>query len=259
MVLLETSNLTKNFGGLRAVSDLNLQVHQGEILGLIGPNGAGKSTVFNLINGFLSPTRGEVAFKGENITRFPPHRIAERGLARVFQGNVLFQNFTSMENLLIAFHLHTKVGYWESFLARTSSRVKEMELREKAIELLEFVGLSQQADTPVLSLPHGYQRILGVAIALAVEPDLLALDEPVTGMNAEEISAMESMIRAIRDEKGITIIIVEHNMKTVMRLCDRIAVLNHGMKIADGSPKAIVENPDVITAYLGEEHDLAQG
>jgi len=254
MVSLEVEKLTKHFGGLKAVSDFSLRVQEGDIVGLIGPNGAGKSTIFNLISGFLKPTKGRVIFRGKNITGLPPHRIAEWGLARVFQGNVLFRNLTVLKNVLIASHLHNKVGYCASFWGTHSAHAREKELIEKVMDLLDFVGLGQQAYKLAFNLPHGFQRRMGVAIALAVEPKLLALDEPVTGMNAGEVSAMESMIKKLRDERGLTIVIVEHNMRTVMRLCDRIAVLSYGRKIAEGSPKEIVENPAVIEAYLGEEN-----
>jgi branched-chain amino acid transport system ATP-binding protein len=255
--LLEISNVSKYFGGLAAVVDLNLHVNQGEILGLIGPNGAGKTTVLNMISGTILPTSGRITLKSEDITRFPPHRIAQKGIARVFQRDVLFQNFTVLRNVLAGFHLHTRIGLWEALFSRPSTRSREKALYEKAMETLQFVGLSQQAEELAINLPHGSKRLLGLAIALATGPDFLLLDEPVTGMNAEEVTAMTSMVRALRDERGITSIVVEHNMRAVMSLCDRIAVLSYGRKIAEGLPNEIVENPSVVEAYLGAEDHAA--
>lgn len=256
MPLLEISNLSKHFAGLIAVADLNLNVRQGEILGLIGPNGAGKTTIFNMISGTILPTSGKATFKSEDITKLSPHQIAQRGIARVFQGNVLFQNFTVMTNVLIGLHLHTNMGFWGALFGTSYSRSREKVLRERAMEILGLVGLSQKADELVVNLSHGNQRLLAFAIALATKPELLLLDEPVTGMNAEEVSAMVSIIRALRDERGITVVVVEHNMRAVMGLCDRIVVLSYGRKIAEGSPKEIAENPAVIEAYLGAEEDV---
>lgn len=254
--MLEIRSLDKHFGGLAAVSDLDLGVSQGEIFGLIGPNGAGKTTVLNVIGGAFFPTRGKVIFKGEDITRFPPYRRAQRGIARVFQRNVLFRSFTVMENLLASFHLHSRKGATEIFYKDTAARNRERAEREKAMEILEFVGLSQQADELSTNLPHGNQRALCLAVALATEPELLLLDEPLTGMNAEETATMMGMIRALRDERGITSVVVEHNIRAVIGLCDRAVVLDYGKKIAEGSPKEVVEKPEVIEAYLGVEQDV---
>ena len=255
--MLEISNLTKYFSGLAAIVDLDLNVRQGEIFGLIGPNGAGKSTALNMIGGSLSPTRGKLIFKGQEITNLSPHQRAQRGIARVFQGNILFQNFTALTNVLVGFHRHNKIGFWGSFLSSRSSRSWEKVLHEKAMGILQFTGLAQQAEEPAINLPHGKQRTLSLAIALATEPDFLLLDEPVTGMNAEETETMVGILRAIREEMGITSIVVEHNMGVVMGLCDRIGVLNYGRKIAEGSPEEIADNPAVIEAYLGVEQDVA--
>jgi len=254
--LLETIGLTKYFGGLAAVVDLNLNVHQKEIFGLIGPNGAGKTTILNMIAGSLRPKSGKVIFKGEDVTNLSPHRRAQRGIARVFQSNTVFPDIPVVANVRVGFHLHSEIGFWEAFFGRRrSTDRREKLLYEKTIEILRLVGLYEERDEVATSLPHASQRILCLAIALAAEPSLLLLDEPVTGMGAEEVAAMLSVIRALRDERGITCIVVEHNIRAVMNVCERIAVVNYGRKIAEGSPGEISENPAVIEAYLGVEED----
>jgi branched-chain amino acid transport system ATP-binding protein len=251
VALLEVRGLTKNFGGLAAVNALDFDVNEGEILGVIGPNGAGKSTVFNLICGSIPPTSGTLTFRGKDITGLPPHKIAGRGIARLFQGNALFPNFTVVTNVLAGFHLHTDLGTFGFLFGSLSARRKEKALYSRAMEILQFVGLSDESDRIASSQPHGNQRHLCLAIALAAEPKLLLLDEPVTGMNDEEVSGMLAMIRTLKERWGITCVIVEHNMKAVMGLCDRIVTICYGKKIAEGSPKETSENPAVIEAYLG--------
>jgi branched-chain amino acid transport system ATP-binding protein len=253
--LLEIRNLGKRFGGLAAVSELDLDVGRGEIFGLIGPNGAGKTTVLNMVGGTLLPTSGKIIFRGEDITKFPPYRRAQRGIARVFQRDVLFRSLTVLENVLAGFHLSSRTGFTEIFFKGPSTRRQEKALREKAMEILQFVRLDRQADEMAVNLPHGNQRALCLAIALATQAQLLLLDEPITGMGGEEIEAMMSMIRTLREERGITSVVVEHNIRAVTGLCDRVAVLDYGRKIAEGSPKEVVENPEVIEAYLGVEED----
>jgi branched-chain amino acid transport system ATP-binding protein len=253
MTLLEVSGLTKHFGGLAAVSKLDFEVKNKEILGMIGPNGAGKSTVFNMIGGSICPTSGKIIFQDDNITGLPPHRIAGKGITRLFQGNILFPNFTVVKNVMIGLHLQAGVNLFGFLLGGPSARRRENILHSKAMEILEMVGLSDVADEIASKQPHGKQRLLGLAIALATEPRLLLLDEPVTGMNAEEVAAMISLIKALRNKKRITCIVVEHNMKAIMGLCDRIVTLSYGKKIAEGSPREISENPSVIEAYLGAE------
>lgn len=258
MALLEVCGLTKHFGGLAAVSQLDFDINNEEILGMIGPNGAGKSTVFNMIGGSILPTSGKVIFQGEDITKLSPHQIARRGIVRVFQGNVLFLNFTVVKNVLIGLHLKTGIGLFGFLFGGFSAGRRENALYSKAMEILEMVGLSDAADEIASKQPHGKQRLLGLAIALAAEPKLLLLDEPVTGMNAEEVAAMISLIKALRNKKRITCIVVEHNMKAIMGLCDRIVTLSYGKKIAEGTPTEISENPVVIEAYLGAKQDVAQ-
>lgn len=256
MLLLETIGLTKYFGGLAAVVDLNLNVHQKEIFGLIGPNGAGKTTILNMIAGSLRPKSGKVIFNGQDVTNLPPHRRAQKRIARVFQANTVFPDIPVITNVRLGFHLHSEIGFWEAFLGRKRSiDSREKVLYEKTMEILRLVGLYEERDKVATSLPHASQRILCLAIALATEPSLLLLDEPVTGMDAEEVAAMLSVIRALRDERGITCIVVEHNIRAVMNVCERIAVVNYGRKIAEGSPGEISENPAVIEAYLGVEED----
>jgi branched-chain amino acid transport system ATP-binding protein len=251
MALLEVSGLSKSFGGLAAVSGLDFNVNEGEILGIIGPNGAGKSTIFNLISGTLRPTNGTLLLRGENITKLPSHRRAGKGISRMFQGNVLYPNFTVLTNVLAGLHLHTELGLFGFLFGGPSAHHREQILHSKAMDILEFVGLRGEADRVASSQPHGNQRRLCLAIAMAAKPKLLLLDEPVTGMNDEEVSGMLAMIRALREEKGITCVIVEHNMKAVMGLCDRIVTICYGKKIAEGTPKEISSNPAVIEAYLG--------
>ena len=255
MPLLEIHNLGKQFGGLAAVSELDLDIGRGEIFGLIGPNGAGKSTVLNMVGGTLLPSRGKIIFKDEDITKFPPYRRAQRGIARVFQRDVLFRSLTVLGNVLAGLHLSSRMGLTEIFFKGPSTRSQERVLYKKAMEILQFVRLAKQADEMAVNLPHGNQRALCLAVALATQAQLLLLDEPLTGMNSEEMEAMMSMIRTLRDERGITSVVVEHNIKAVIGLCDRVAVLDYGKKIAEGSPKKVVANPTVIKAYLGVEED----
>ena len=257
MALLELKNLSKYFGGLAAVSSLNVEIHQGDILGLIGPNGAGKTTTFSVITGDFAPTEGEILFEDRNIGGLQPHQIARYGIVRSFQLNTLFPHLTVNENVLLGLHLQSTIGFWEGLINTGSNRRKEAALSKKAAEIMEFMGLAAGSDEEALNLPHGHQRALGIAIALAAQPKILLLDEPLTGMNPKEVDRMLEIIRKIRDDFNLTIVVVEHNMKAVMALCERIVVINFGRKIAEGTPEEIQTHKDVIEAYLGSDENAA--
>lgn len=250
MNILELVSLRKEFGGLVATNDVNLGIEEGEIRGLIGPNGSGKTTLFNLITGFIRPTRGKVIWQGHDIAGQSPDTIAKKGLVRSFQLTTVFKEITALQNVVIARHLHNKASILGQIFGRTNAREKEKAVEEKAISLLETMGIGDVKDEISGELPHGYQRALGIAITLATEPKLLLLDEPVTGMNPIETRDMMERIKMLRDS-GITILLVEHDMKAVMTTCEKITVLNFGEKIAEGSPEEVSKNREVIKAYLG--------
>lgn len=252
MALLELQKVTKYFGGLIAVNELNMSVKKGEIVGLIGPNGAGKTTAFNMISGTFSPTRGKIIFKDRDITGFSPHRIAGIGLVRTFQLTTLFKDMSVLQNIILGLHLSSNVNLWAAIFNPTSRKSDER-LLSRAIEIADFVGLTERKQETAKNLSHGHQKALQLAVALATNPELLLLDEPFNGMSVEEQEDMINKINKIRD-RGITILIVEHVMNIIMKICDRIYVLNFGKKIAEGSPKDICENKEVIEAYLGTEY-----
>jgi len=250
--ILEVKQLSKYFGGLAAVSKLDLSVVDSEILGLIGPNGAGKTTLFNVIGGFFPPTSGRVTLDSRDITGLKAHQIANLGISRTFQASTLFMNISVLDNVLTGYHMGYKTSIWKRLLRMRSALNEEKMLRQRAMEILGFMGMESLKDELAANLPHGHQRILGVCMALATNPELLLLDEPVTGMNPQETQTMIDLIRQIRD-RGVTIVVVEHNMRVVMNLCDRIVVLSYGRKIAEGLPEEIRDNKEVVEAYLGKE------
>jgi branched-chain amino acid transport system ATP-binding protein len=254
--ILTVEGLTKWFGGLPAVHDVNLTLEEGQIFGLIGPNGAGKTTCFNLITGLIPPSAGRVTFRGRPLTGLKPNQITALGMARTFQNIRLFGAMTARENVIVGMHCRLKTGVMGGVFRTPSMRLEDARARAKADELLAFVGLEGQGDLPATALPYGAQRRLEIARALATDPRLLCLDEPAAGMNESESRALMELIRQIR-ARGITVLLIEHDMHVVMNLCDRIAVLNFGKKIAEGTPAEIQANEEVIQAYLGRDEDVA--
>jgi branched-chain amino acid transport system ATP-binding protein len=251
-MLLEIKGLTKQFGGLTAVNNFDMTVSKGEIVGLIGPNGAGKSTLFNLITGIYPSTRGQVIFDGKDITRTRPDQAAALGIGRTFQLNPLFADFTVIQNVSASFHLHPHSSLLAIYFNTAAYRKNEAFIKEQALKILQLVGLEKVKDELARNLPHGYQKMLGVARALATSPRLLLLDEPLGGMNPSEIEFSLNAIRKMRDQ-GITVVVVEHNMQ-ILTLCDRVVVISFGQKICEGLPAEVRENKDVIAAYFGGEH-----
>jgi branched-chain amino acid transport system ATP-binding protein len=248
-MLLETHDLTIQFGGLIAVDSVNFGVDKGEIVGLIGPNGAGKTTVFNLITGILKPTKGTVAFDGKDVTGKKPHQLAKMGVGRTFQLNPLYPHFTVLENVMASYHLHPHSRSFDAFFNTPTYRRNEAMILEQSLETLKLLRLDQMKDEFARNLPHGHQKMLAVARALTVNPKLLLLDEPTSGMNWDETDLTLSIIEQMLG-RGMSILLVEHNMD-VIDICDRVVVMNFGRKIAEGTVEEIRSNPQVIEAYLG--------
>jgi len=248
MALLEIKNVSKRFGGLAALSNVSFAVEQGEIRGLIGPNGAGKSTMFKNIAGFSQPSEGEIVFSGQTISGYRPHTIADLGIVRTFQETTLFQELTVFENALVGCHLQANTNIFSAVLGL--DKHKQSRARDKALEVLEFMGLSQRIDQLASELPLGSQRSLAIAIALTSGPKLMLMDEPFAGMNPEETRQMMELTRKV-NKSGVTIVLVEHDMKAVMGLCEYITVLNFGTLLTEGTPEEIRHNEAVIEAYLG--------
>jgi branched-chain amino acid transport system ATP-binding protein len=256
-VILETKALTMRFGGLTAAQNFSAALPVGSITGLIGPNGAGKTTCFNMITGFYKPTSGKTFYRGQDLTGMPPHLVCKAGVARTFQNIRLFSNETVLENVLIGGHLRQKTSWLQAVFFTPGYLKEDKEMRARALELLDVVGLKDLAGEQARSLPYGAQRRLEIARAMATDPFLLLLDEPAAGMNPRETDELEELIVRIRNEAKISILMIEHDMRFVMGLCERIAVLNFGRIIAEGTPEQIKKNPDVIEAYLGRDDDQA--
>jgi branched-chain amino acid transport system ATP-binding protein len=257
--LLSIKEIGKSFGGLTALRAVSLDVKQGDIKALIGPNGAGKTTLLNIISGIHKPDNGDVVFMGEKIVRLTPSRIARKGISRTFQHVELFGNMTVLENIMVGRYAKTRAGFFSSGFKLPSIMKEEEKIQRKSGEILEYIGLGQRKDELASNLPIGEQRVLEIGRALATEPRLILLDEPAAGLNIKETRDLGEIIRKIREELAITIVLVEHDMELVMRISDSITVLNFGEVIADGAPLEIQKNRDVIIAYLGEEEEVQKG
>jgi branched-chain amino acid transport system ATP-binding protein len=256
--LLVAENVRKEFGGLVATNDVDFTIPSGSVISLIGPNGAGKTTFFNMLTGVYKPTAGRIIFDGEDVTGLPPHAITERGIGRTFQNIRLFQNMTALENVLVGMHSRLQGGILRSILRTPRIRNEERGARDQGRELLEYCGLRRKDDEISRNLSYGDQRRLEVARALATQPKLLLLDEPTAGMNPQETAEFTGFVEELRSERGLTVLLIEHDMRVVMNISDRVTVLDYGEKIAEGSPEEVQKNERVIEAYLGKEALKAQ-
>jgi len=260
MGILKIEDLTIFFGGIKALNKVSFEVDKGAIYSIIGPNGAGKTTVFNCISGIYKPNSGKISFKGEDITYLKPNQVAEKGIARTFQNIELFSHMSTMDNLMLGRHLHMKTGVWggATFIYKNSRAAKEeIENRRKVEEIIDFLDLQVARDQFVVNLPYGTRKLVELGRALALDPEVILLDEPSAGMNMEEKGDLIFSIQDIRDDLGITVLLVEHDMNLIMDVSDRILALNYGEKIAEGLPEEIQKNPEVLKAYLGEEEKVA--
>ncbi|MDD3513223.1 MAG: ABC transporter ATP-binding protein [Synergistaceae bacterium] len=253
--IFELFGVTKNFGGVRAVSEMSFSIPEGELAGLMGPNGAGKTTIFNLVTGVYDPDEGSILFRGENLVPLKTFDIVHKGIARTFQNLRLFQRSSVLENVMTAAQQHVPYTFFEGMTHLGRWRSKESDIRKKSMELLERVGLADRANQAAGTLPYGHQRRLEIARALALDPKLLLLDEPAAGMNAEEVLSLNSLIRSIHTDFKLTILVIEHHMDLIMEICPHIVCMNFGAKIAEGTPDEIQNHPEVLKAYLGEEEE----